>query len=384
MEDLTTRAQLVDASEVDAQGVTATVPRSEIEDALASGEGPDDLILDVARFGDGEGTESRRLAVEWERGDLERLLRQTEGDRIVFAFDRRSLELAFDEPDVEPHGLREKALILTVAAATAAGAAGSAMAVPDAAGVGGSSGVAGYTAIESSRMAESAAADTGAAAASSGIEAARAANVADAGGAAAASSGIEAARATEAASEGGAAAASSGIEAARATEAASEGGIPSGYGEAVQEFRAAEGAADALAAGYSGIDTVGAEVAAELGTGQAAAASSGIEAARAAEAGTTEPREYGLPQPSAEDYLQSREYGLPQPTAADYVQTGDYGMPTAMPSDYEARSGDTGGGTFAVDAPSPAEAAALAGAAALAITGAAFAARSRRRLTPSS
>ena len=27
-----------------------------------------------------------------------------------------------------------------------------------------------------------------------------------------------------------------------------------------------------------------------------------------------------------------REYGLPQPTAADYVQPGDYGMPTAMPN----------------------------------------------------
>jgi hypothetical protein len=340
MEDLTTRAQLVDASEVDAQGVTATVPRSEIEDALASGEGPDDLILDVARFGDGEETESRRLAVEWERGDLERLLRQTDGDRILFAFDRRSLELAFDEPDVDAHGLREKALVLTVAVATAAGASGAAMAVPDAEGVGGSSGVAGYTAIESTRLAENVAADAGAAATSSGIEAARAANIADTGGASAASSGIEAARAAEMAPD--------------------------------------------PAAVYEGIDTVGAEVAAELGTGQnAAAASAGIEAARAAEAGTTEPREYGMPQPTAEDYLQSREYGMPQPTASDYVQAGDYGMPTAMPSDYEAGSVDTGGGTFAVDAPSPAETAALAGAAALAITGVAFAARSRRRLTPS-
>lgn len=359
MQDLTTRAQLVNPSEVDAQGVTATVPRSEIEDALAGEGGPDDLILDVARFGDGTEGERRRVAVEWDRADLEGLLRQTDGDRILFTFDRRSLAMALDEPDVEPHGLREKVLVLTVAAATAAGASGAAMAVPDAEGVGSSSGVAGYTAIESTRMAENVA-DTGAAAASSGIEAARAANVADAGGAAAASSGIET---------------------ARAAEAAAEGGIPSGYGEAVQDFRTAEGAADALAAGFSGVDTVGAEVAAELGTGQAAAASSGIEAARTSEAGTTEPREYGMPQASAEDYAQSREYGMPQPAAADYVQTGDYGMPTAMPADYKPTA-DTGGGV-SFEAPSPAEAAALAGAAALAITGAAFAARSRRRLTPS-
>jgi hypothetical protein len=291
MEDLSTRAQLVDASEVDAQSITATVPRSEIEDALASDEGPADLILDVARFGDGAEAERRRLAVEWEQGDLERLLRQADGDTITFAFDRRSLALAFDEPDVETHGLREKALILTVAAATAAGAAGAAKAVPDAEGVGASPGAAAYTAIESSRMAET--------------------NIAEAGQAAAASTGIEAARAAET-NVVDAAAGSMGIEAARAAEAAP----------------------DPLLAGYAGIDTVGAEVAAELGTGQAAAEYTAVESARA-----TQP-------------------GVPM-------------------------GGDTGGGTFAVEAPSPAQAAALAGAAALAITGAAFAARSRRRLTPS-
>jgi hypothetical protein len=63
------------------------------------------------------------------------------------------------------------------------------------------------------------------------------------------------------------------------------------------------------------------------------------------------------------------------------VQPGDYGMPTAMPADYEVGS-DPGSG-LSLEAPSPGEAAALAGAAALAITGAAFAARSRRRITPS-
>jgi hypothetical protein len=363
MEDLTTRAKLVDGSEVDAQGVTATVPRSEIEDALAADDGPADLILDVARFGDGGDGESRRVAVEWERDDLERLLRQTDGDRILFTFDRRSLAMAFDEPDVEPHGLREKALILTVAAATAAGAAGVAKAVPDAEGAGGgSSGAAAYTAIESTRLAENAGDAGQAAAASSGIEAARAAEttVADAGQAAAAGSSIEAARAAETtvADAGQAAAAGSSIEAARAAEAAPEPLL-----------------------GYAGIETVGAEVAAELGSGQAAAEYTGVEAARASEPGTTAPGEYGMPQATGDDYLQAREYGLPQPTAADYVQPADYGMPTAMPSDYEVASDPGGGVSF--EAPSPAQTAGLAGAAALAITGVAFAARSRRRLTPS-
>jgi hypothetical protein len=340
MEDLTTRAKLVDGSEVDAQGVTATVPRSEIEDALAADDGPADLLLDVARFGDGGDGESRRVAVEWERDDLERLLRQTEGDRILFTFDRRSLAMAFDEPDVEPHGLREKALILTVAAATAAGAAGAAKAVPDAEGAGGgSAGAAAYTAIESTRLAG---------------------NAADAGQAAAASSGIEAARAAE----------TTGADAGQAAAA----------GSSIEAARAAEAAPDPLL-GYAGIETVGAEVAAELGTGQAAAEYTGVEAARASEPGTTAPGEYGMPQATTDDYLQAREYGLPQPTAADYVQPADYGMPTAMPSDYEVAS-DPGGG-LSFDAPSPAQTAGLAGAAALAITGVAFAARSRRRLTPS-
>ena len=128
--------------------------------------------------------------------------------------------------------------------------------------------------------------------------------------------------------------------------------MPSGYGEAVQAFRAAESseavagetgieavrtaatAPDPLLAGYAGIETVGDEVAAELGTGQAAAEYTSVEAARADAPG-------------------------------------------------QATGGDTGG-TFAIETPSPAQTAGLAGAAALAITGAAFMARSRRRLTPSS
>lgn len=281
MEDLTARAKLVDASEIDAQGVTATVPRSELESALAADDGPTDLVLDVQRTEDGGG---RRIAVEWDRADLERLLSQAKDDAIVFAFEREPLALAFEEPEVEGHGLREKALVLTVAAATAAGAAGAAKAYPDQGEGTTQGGASAYTAIESARAGASAA--EAPLAGFTQVEAARA----DAPGMA----------------------------------------EPAAGHSAIEAARSAANAPDPLL-GYAGMDTVGAEVAAEFGTGPGALTA--IETARAAE---------------------------PPPTSGS--------------------GGD--GGTFAIDAPSPGTTAALAGAAALAITGAAFMARSRRRLTP--
>ena len=352
MEDLTARARLVEASELGAQGITATVPRRQVEEALAADE-PPDLILDVERADDGGG---RKIAVEWDRGDLERLLRQAEDDAVVFAFDREVLARAFDD-DVEAHGLREKALVLTVAAATAAGAAGAAQAYPDMGeGTGSSSGAAAYTAIESARS--GAASDERSMSGASAIEAARsqeaaagqareyglpqptAADYAKAmsGDVQAGDYGMpQASPAAEAAAASGVEAGEYGMpQASPAAEAAAaraaEGG-PAAH-SAVEAARAAEASSDALLSGYAGIDTVGAEVAAELGTGQGAAEMSALETARATE-----------PAPS---------------------------------------TGDAPGGGLTIDAPSPAQTAALAGAAALAITGAAFAARSRRRLTPSS
>jgi hypothetical protein len=75
------------------------------------------------------------VAVTWERKDLESLLRQTEGAAVTLSFDRAVLEQALDE-DVEAHGLRERALVLTVAAATAASTAGAVQAAVDPAGGG--------------------------------------------------------------------------------------------------------------------------------------------------------------------------------------------------------------------------------------------------------
>ena len=101
-----------------APGVTATITRGEIEEALASDE-PLDLILDVARPMDG-GVETTDVRVTWQRGDLESLLARMDADAVLFSFDRSGLERAVD-PDFEGHGIRE-ALLLTVAAASASAA----------------------------------------------------------------------------------------------------------------------------------------------------------------------------------------------------------------------------------------------------------------------
>lgn len=111
-------------------GVTTVVPRDEIEEALETEESPE-LVLEVARGGDGGPSERRTISVSWDRDELARLLEQTGGERVALTFDRAALERALEEPEVEGHGLRERALILTVAAATAVGAtAGAASAYP--------------------------------------------------------------------------------------------------------------------------------------------------------------------------------------------------------------------------------------------------------------
>jgi len=123
MQMTSTRAELVGIRDVGGpgDGVTATVPRAEFEAALAS-EQPAELVLDVARS-DGE---TQMVEIAWSRSDLERLLDETPGDTITLAFEQEELERLLN--DVEAHGLREKALVLTVAVAAAAGGASSAVA----------------------------------------------------------------------------------------------------------------------------------------------------------------------------------------------------------------------------------------------------------------
>ena len=113
MDDLRTRAQLVD---FDRAGAIGTVfSRAEIAEA-AAGEVPATLFLDLDRI-EADGTAQARVAVDWDQETLEQLLASTEDQEIELWFDERELALAFD--DVEGHGLREKAAVLAVAVAAA-------------------------------------------------------------------------------------------------------------------------------------------------------------------------------------------------------------------------------------------------------------------------
>ena len=124
------KARLVESPSME-RGVTATVSRSEIEGTLGSSD-PAVLVLDIARRKEPESAdvEAHILEIELEKTDLEQILRTASGDAIELRFDQDELEHALDSGDVDAHGLREKALILTVAAATAAGVAGHATAMP--------------------------------------------------------------------------------------------------------------------------------------------------------------------------------------------------------------------------------------------------------------
>jgi general stress protein YciG len=109
------KARLVDAATFDGRAVSTTIPRSEFEEALEAG-GPTELDLDLTR-GD---FEAHTVRVQWDHDDLEALLERTKGGDVTLTFDGSELEQAL-EPDVEAQGLREKALILTVAAAAVTG-----------------------------------------------------------------------------------------------------------------------------------------------------------------------------------------------------------------------------------------------------------------------
>ena len=130
METMTTTASLVPAGQFasEADALMTTVTRAEVEEALSAPE-PPELFLELLRNGD----ERFEVSIAWEREDLERLLGDGDGSEITLMFERDRLEQAIDE-DVAAHGLRERALVLTVAAATAATAATSvstAAAAPD-------------------------------------------------------------------------------------------------------------------------------------------------------------------------------------------------------------------------------------------------------------
>jgi len=126
MEEVASTPKLVDPAAGDADGaLTATVPRSDIQTALQDDAGAD-LFLEIARIQNGE-RDDRRVKVAWERAELEELLERAVGDPITLTFSAEEIERMLDA-DFEAHGLREKAVVLSIAAATAAGFAGSAAA----------------------------------------------------------------------------------------------------------------------------------------------------------------------------------------------------------------------------------------------------------------
>src|SRR6266516_2651233 len=121
----TSTAKLVDPSAIgdDGRGVAATLARSEFEEALKSGKGPVELFLDVKRVSGGQpDAETQTLDIALERRELKKLLKKTSGDAITLTFDEAELMGLLG--DVEAHGIREQALVLTVAAATAVAGAG--------------------------------------------------------------------------------------------------------------------------------------------------------------------------------------------------------------------------------------------------------------------
>ena len=98
------------------RAVAAIIPRQEIINALQDPEASPELTLQVATA---SGDATSTIGIEWSRDELEQLLRGIDSDNVVLTLDSDELQWAFD--DVEAHGLRQRALIFTVAAAGALG-----------------------------------------------------------------------------------------------------------------------------------------------------------------------------------------------------------------------------------------------------------------------
>jgi hypothetical protein len=123
MEVTSTKASLVANGDVEAESrLSVTLPRVEVEAALAEDEAPE-LVLDVLRAtGEGRDVERHTISVGWDPADIKKLLLETPGESITFAFEKDELERLVSD-DTELHGLRDKALVLSVAVVAAAGGA---------------------------------------------------------------------------------------------------------------------------------------------------------------------------------------------------------------------------------------------------------------------
>ena len=137
--ELHTQARLIefDPSCYEAGGLSTIVTRAEVAEAAAEGEFPARLVLDLDRVeteAPGETTARGRVTVDWDEAALEQLLQATDDEEITLWFDPLELALAFEEPDVEAHGLRERAAVLAVTVAATGMTAGAGLAGVAAAG----------------------------------------------------------------------------------------------------------------------------------------------------------------------------------------------------------------------------------------------------------
>lgn len=133
MDDLRTRALLVDfdPTRTGTGAVGTVVTRDEIAETAARGEFPATLLLDLDRVETADGGEvmaHARVAVEWDENTLDQLLASTEDTEIALWFDGRELARAFDEQEVEGHGLRQRAAVVAVAVVAAGASAAPAFA----------------------------------------------------------------------------------------------------------------------------------------------------------------------------------------------------------------------------------------------------------------
>ena len=142
MQEVHARAQLLDADAAGlaARGPTAVIPRSQVEDVIRTGEFPARLVVDVGRADTetGDVTAHAQLAVDWEKPELEELLRRADEGDLELSFAEDELQHLLDESDVEAHGLRERVAVLGIVAATAGATAGGAFAHPELLGDAGS------------------------------------------------------------------------------------------------------------------------------------------------------------------------------------------------------------------------------------------------------
>jgi len=329
------------------RAVAASIPRREIRDVLHEADATPELTLDVVA-GDGS-REHTTISMAWSRDELERLLEGSSGDDVVLTFDRNELMAALD--DVESHGLRTRAAVFAVAAV---GALGSSAAIANASMTGADSGSA---SVASTAPAQTDVSSTGGYAATSQGDAAALAALQ------ARSEGMNAQAAVSDTGSTGIVTDSSTSGPATSTDDAAALAALQARSQAMDDQLAASDA------GSTGIVT-------DASTSGPATPAQADDAAALQARSQALDQEYGLTpaDQAATRALETRgaamnaAYGIDDAGTAGIVTDastgGGYVTPTAT---------DTGGG-FSIQAPSP-EDALIAGAALLAIAGAAFAAR---------